>query len=186
MMEDTMWGIRVTEGVVAVLFGIAAVFWPGLTALTFLYLFAAFVLASGLINLFVGIFSFGEGVGVWILKTLLALLQIGIGVYLLRHPNVAFATVILLIGFAFIFRGVFEIVAAFMDDLSGGMRTALIVVGALSLLVGIIVLFQPVSSGVAFVWVVGLYALISGPLMIASAIKDHRALEHVTRAAAKK
>ncbi|HSW79421.1 MAG TPA: DUF308 domain-containing protein [Candidatus Saccharimonadales bacterium] len=179
MQEDSMWGIRVAEGVVALLFGISAVFWPGLTALTFLYLFAAFLLASGLINLFVGIFSWGEGVGVWIMKVLLALLQVGIGVYLLRHPHVGFATLILLIGFAFIFRGVFEIVAAFMDDLSGGMRTALIVVGALSLLVGIIMLFQPVSSGVAFVWVIGIYALVSGPVIIASAIKDHNQLKKV-------
>lgn len=180
MSEDTMWGMRVTEGIVAILFGIAAVFWPGLTLLTFLYLFAAFILASGLINLFVGIFSFGEGAGAWILKVLLSLLQIGIGVYLLRHPHVSFAVFILLIGFAFIIRGVFEVVAAFMDEISGGLRTALILVGALSLLVGIIVLFQPVSSGVAFVWLIGIYALIAGPLTIASALKDHHELKHAT------
>ncbi len=181
MQSDTMWGLRIIEGIVALLFGIAAVFWPGLTILTFLYLFAAFILASGLINLFAGIFHFGEGVGVWILKLLLSLLQIGIGVYLLRHPHVSFAAFILLIGFAFVFRGVFEIVAAFMDDLNAGMRTALILVGALSLLVGIVMLFQPVSGGVAFVWVIGLYALVAGPVMIASAISDHRELEKATK-----
>jgi uncharacterized membrane protein HdeD (DUF308 family) len=168
-----MWSISVTQGIMALLFGIAAVFWPGLTILTFLYLFAAFILASGLINLFTGLFHFGEGAGVWLLKVLLALLEVGIGVFLLRHPHVSFATFILLIGFAFIFRGVFEIVGAFMDDLTAGMRTALILVGALSLLVGIIMLFQPVSGGVAFVWVIGLYALISGPVIIVSALNDH-------------
>jgi uncharacterized membrane protein HdeD (DUF308 family) len=175
MQEDSMWGIRVTEGVVAVLFGIAAVFWPGLTIVTLLYLFAAFILASGLIHLFTGIFHFGQGVGVWFLRVLLAFVEIGIGVYLLRHPHVTFAAFILLVGFAFIIRGVFEIVAGFVDDLSAGGRTALILVGALGLLAGIIVLFQPVAGGVAFVWVLGLYALIAGVMTIASAVSDHNA-----------
>jgi uncharacterized membrane protein HdeD (DUF308 family) len=175
MQEDAMWAIRVTEGIVAVLFGIAAVFWPGLTIITLLYLFAGFILVSGIINLFTGIFHFGEGAGTWILKVLLAFLQVGIGIYLLRHPHVSFATLILLIGFALIFRGVFEIVSAFMEDLSAAGRSTLIIVGALALLSGIIVLFQPVAGGVAFVWILGLYALIMGPMTIASALNERNA-----------
>jgi uncharacterized membrane protein HdeD (DUF308 family) len=174
MQENTLYGISVAEGVVALLFGIAAVFWPGLTIVTLLYLFAAFILVSGVINLVRGIFTVGQGAGAWFLRVLLAVLQIGIGVYLLRHPHVTFATLILLIGFGLIFRGVFEIVSAFMDDLTAGARTILIIAGALALLAGIIVLFQPVAGGVAFVWVLGLYALIMGPMIIASALSEHR------------
>ncbi len=175
MQDNTMWGIRVCEGIAAVLFGIAAVFWPGLTIITLLYLFAAFILVSGIINLVTGIFHFGAGVGSWLLKVVLAMLEIGIGIFLLRHPHVSFATFILLIGFGFIIRGVFEIVAAFMDDLEAGSRTMLIIVGALGLLAGIIVLFQPVAGGVAFVWILGFYALIAGPVTIAQALSDRRA-----------
>jgi len=175
MQEDAMWGIRVTEGIVALLFGIAAVFWPGLTIVTLLYLFAAFILVSGIINLITGIFHMGDGAGSWFLKVLLAFIQVGIGIYLLRHPHVGFATFILLIGFALIFRGVFEIVAAFMDEIGAGARTMLILVGALALLAGIIMLFQPVAGGVAFVWILGLYALIIGPMTIASALSEHHA-----------
>jgi uncharacterized membrane protein HdeD (DUF308 family) len=181
MQEDTMWGIRVSEGIVAVLFGIAAVFWPGLTVVTLLYLFAGFVLVSGIINLVTGIFHVSDGAGAWFLKVLLAVVQIGVGIYLLRHPHVSFATLILLIGFTLIFRGVFEIVSAFMDELSAGSRTMLIIVGALALIAGIIVLFQPVAGGVAFVWVLGLYALIMGPMAIASAISEHNASRPATK-----
>jgi uncharacterized membrane protein HdeD (DUF308 family) len=37
------------------------------------------------------------------------------------------------------------------------------------------VLAQPVTGGLAFVWAIGLYALITGPLMIALAIELRRA-----------
>jgi len=46
-----------------------------------------------------------------------------------------------------------------------------------SLIAGIVVLRQPVAGGIAFVWVLGLYALISGPLMIALASEARRELE---------
>ena len=170
MDENTMKGLRISEGIVALLFGIAAVFWPQLTLVTLLYLFATFILVSGVINLINGIFTGGRGFGSWFLRVLLSILEIGVGVYLLRHPHVTFATFILLIGFALIFRGVFEIVMALMDNLSSGHRFLLFIVGALSVVVGIIVLFQPVASGVAFVWLLGLYALISGPIIIAVAL----------------
>lgn len=173
MEEDTMWSLSIMEGVVAILFGIAAVFWPGLTILTLLYLFAAFVLVSGIVNLITGIFHGSHGVGSWFLKVLLSIVQIGIGIYLLRHPHVSFAAFILLIGFALIIRGVFDVVAAFVDDLTTSARTMFVIAGILAGIAGIIVLFQPVSGGVAFVWILGLYALISGPIIIATALR-HR------------
>lgn len=176
MQDDTMWGLSVAEGIVAILFGIAAVFWPGLTIVTLLYLFAAFVLVSGIVNLITGVFRGGHGAGSWFLKVLLAVLQIGIGVYLLRHPHVSFAAFILLIGFALIIRGVFDVVAAFIDDISAGARAMFVIAGVLAAIVGIIILFQPVSGGVAFVWVLGLYALITGPIIVATALEARHKL----------
>jgi len=170
MEAETMWGLSIAEGIVAVLFGIAAVFWPGLTIVTLLYLFAAFVLVSGIVNLITGVFHSGHGAGSWFLKVLLAIVQIGIGIYLLRHPHVSFAAFILLIGFALIIRGVFDVVAAFVDDMGAAARTMYVIAGVLAVIAGIIVLFQPVAGGVAFVWILGLYALISGPIIIAMAL----------------
>ncbi len=177
MEMSTLRGLAIAEGIVAVLFGIAAVFWPGLTIVTLLYLFATFVLASGIINLITGIFHMGHATGSWFLKILISVLQIGIGVFLLRHPHVTFATFILLIGFALIFRGVFDIVGAFLESISAGHRIMMVIAGALALIVGIIVLLEPVNGGVAFVWVLGLYALITGPILIAVAMDMPKQLD---------
>lgn len=172
-------GGLVLRGILAILFGVAAVFWPGITLVTLLYLFATFLVVGGLIELVMGVVHIGNPnstVMTKVLVLLLGVLQLGVGVYLLRHPKVTFATFILLIGFTLIFRGVFEIVQGFFDEGSATYRAIMVVVGLLALVAGIVVLFQPAASGVAFVWIVGLYALITGPLMIAAA-SDARKLE---------
>lgn len=175
MSEDTMKGVGILEGIAAVLFGIAAVFWPGLTGVTLLYLFATFILISGVVNMMGGVFSIRDKGSAWFLRMIIGILQLGVGVYLLRHPHVTFATLILLIGFTLIFRGVFEVVMAFDRDTLAGSRMLAVISGALAVIAGIIILFQPVSGGVAFVWVLGLYALISGPIIIATAIDSGKA-----------
>ena len=174
-MDDTMKTVGVLGGIAAIIFGVAAVFWPGLTTLTLLYLFAAFVLVSGLINMFEGLVAIGGKTSAsWVLKLLIGALQIGVGVYLLRHPHVTFATFILLIGFTLIFRGVFDVVVALANKMTAQHKTLLMVAGVISFVVGIVVLYQPVSSGVAFVWLLGLYALITGPITLAVAIDSDK------------
>lgn len=159
------WWTLTLRGILAIIFGIAAVFWPGITIVTLLYLFGAYVLVSGIINIVNGIGGVSKNTS-WFLVLLLGLAELGVGVYLLRHPGVTFATLILLIGFILIIRGVFEGVAALVGS-SDTNRVLMIFASLVAIAAGIILLFQPASAGVAFVWVLGLYALIVGPLMIA-------------------
>lgn len=167
------------RGIVAILFGIAAVFWPGITLVTLVYLFSGFMLASGLVTLVTGLIDASQernSVLSLILTVALGIVEIGVGVYLLRHIGVAFATFILIIGFVLIFRGLVELFnGLFEAETSSMFRTANVIIGALAVLAGVIVLFQPVASGVAFVWILGLYALLTGPLMIALALDINKA-----------
>lgn len=164
-IADYWWALTF-KGILAVLFGIAAVFWPGLTILTLLYLFGAYILIAGIIDIIHGVGGLFQRTS-WFLVLLLGFLELGVGVYLLRHPGVTFTTLILLIGFMLIVRGVFEGVAAFGDNNSNTNRMLMLFSSVIAIVVGIILLFQPASGGVAFVWLLGLYALIAGPLLIA-------------------
>jgi uncharacterized membrane protein HdeD (DUF308 family) len=167
-----MWGALALRGMVAILFGLAAVFWPGLTLVTLVYLFGGYVVASGLVNLVTGLTNLnGEGVSFWgrILTLMLGAAEIGVGIYLLRHPHVSFATFILLIGLTLIVRGLFDLFAGIFGEGSATYRVTMIVGGLVAGVAGVVLLLQPVSSGVAFVWVLGLYALIVGPMTIALA-----------------
>lgn len=166
---QTVWGALMFRGVIAVLFGIAAVFWPKMTLVTLLYLFSAWILVDGVVRIVAGISRIGKH-SLGFLTMIVGLIELGVGVYLLRHPSVTFATLILLISFTLIIAGVVEVVSALTADDSATGRTLAVIVGAAAVLAGIFLLFQPAASGVAFVWILGLYALITGPMLIAMSL----------------
>ena len=164
-MVKANWWMLTLRGVLLILFGLAAVFWPGLTLATYVYIFSAFMLVSGIVGTITSLVSIGHKG--WVPSLLLSLLETGVGLYLVRRPLVAFGTLILLLGFSFIVRGVAEIVSALMGDNLATSKTLVVIGGILGVLIGIMILKQPVASGVAFVWLVGLYALVLGPITIA-------------------
>lgn len=179
------WWVLTVRGIAAILFGLAAVFWPGLTLVTLVYLFSALILVYGIVDIVEGLLNVGrEGIG-WILTLVLGFLQVGVGVYLLRHTTLAFATLVLLIGLILVVRGVFEVVMAFFGDESATGRMLLIIGGVVSGLAGIVVLRQPAAAGVAFVWVLGVFALITGPMLIAMSIDTKNELKILTNGGGK-
>lgn len=159
------WWMLTLRGVALLLFGLAAVFWPGLTLVTFVYLFSVFLLVGGIVGAITSLVSIGQKG--WVVGLLVSLVELGLGLYLVRHPLVTFGTLILLLGFSFIVRGVVEVVTALTTDAAATSKTLVVIGGLLGILVGVLVLTQPAASGVAFVWLVGLYSLIMGPIVIA-------------------
>src|SRR5262249_45751689 len=114
------WEGLVLKGIAAILFGVIALFWPGLTLVSLVYIFSAFVLATGIIGLGVAlrnIFSAEDSSLNNLLLIVLAVAEIGVGVYLLRHVNVSFATFILLLGLVLIARGVVDVVLSMFSGL---------------------------------------------------------------------
>ena len=61
------WWALVLGGLVTLIFGVAAVFWPGITLLVLLYLFSAYVLVSGVLDISAGLGTVGV-VDTWFLK----------------------------------------------------------------------------------------------------------------------
>lgn len=171
LLETSAWALTL-RGIVAVLFGIAAVFWPHLTLVTLVYLFGVWVLVDGVIRIVVGATHMSND-RLSILTLIAGLIELGFGVYLLRHPAVSFTTLILLVGFLLIIAGVIELVSAIVSRDSATNTMLTVIVGAVSAIAGVLVLFQPTASGVAFVWILGLYALLAGPLMIAMSVDAH-------------
>jgi len=165
--SDNWWAL-VSGGVAALIFGVVAVFWPGLTLLVLLYLFSAYVLIQGVVDVTSGLSSVSVADS-WFLPVVLGAYELGVGIYLLRHPSVKFSTFIVLIGATLIARGVIEAVGAYFNALVTARNRALAYVSALAgLAAGIVILFAKVSGGVAFVWILGAYAITVGILQVAS------------------
>jgi len=108
------WGLVVAEGVLAILAGIAMLFWPGATAVLLVVLFGIFVLVWGVVDLIRSLLGIGK-VSTWWLELIFSVLTIGLGVFLLRNTEISLAIFILLIGFIFILRGVVDLLTAFFS-----------------------------------------------------------------------
>lgn len=162
-----MVGLVVTQGVLAILFGIAALFWPGATANVFALLFGGFVLVWGIALLVQGLISIGRE-GMWWLELVFGVLVLGLGVYLVRNPDVTLSWLILLIGFTFVIRGVVDLIQGlFSKEVYVRENRWFYLIGAaLGLAAGVITLLHPATSGLAFVWVVGLYAIAEGIILV--------------------
>jgi uncharacterized membrane protein HdeD (DUF308 family) len=164
--KDNWWTL-VLGGVVTILFGIAVVFWPGLTLLVLLYLFSTYVLILGIIYVLAGLNAVGRS-DTWFLPIILGAFQLGVGVYLLQHTAVKFSTFIVLIGFTLIATGVFEAVSAYYTArLSTKAQAISYLSGLAGLVAGIVILFAKQAHGVSFVWILGLYAIVVGTIHLA-------------------
>lgn len=169
-----LWWLGILQGVLFVFFGVVALFWPGLTLLTLVYLFSGFILGLGIIELIRGLMGINRRSSWW-LSALYGVAGLLVGAYLLRHLNVSFTALIIIIGLSLIMRGIFDLVAAFLDGDNKVDKAITGIAGAAGIAAGVIILFQPESGGVAFVWVLGIYSLIAGTMILVTAIGLHDA-----------
>lgn len=164
-----MWWLMLLTGIVSVVFGFMALFWPKLTAATFVYIYAIFVVVTGAVGLFESIASIKKD-PLWWLALLFSLVNLGIGVFLLRNPAVTAVLLVLLVSlFVFMQAIVDLVVASYLkkdDD-----RWLWVVSGIIGLIAGVVILVYPLASTVAFVWVIGLYALVHGVTSVAYALQ---------------
>lgn len=162
-----LWGLGVALGVVSILFGVLALFWPGLTVSLLILLFGVFVLVWGVVGLIISISSISTD-KFWWLELVFSLLAVGLAVYLLRNPVAAAEIFVFFIGLTFLVRGVIDVLEGLFDaQRNGGNRVVAIVLGAVGIIAGIITLTYPVSAGLAVVWIIGLYAVLYGSLLVA-------------------
>lgn len=172
MMAANWWMLTI-RGVAALLFGFAALFWPGVTLYTLVLLFSAWVLVDGVVRLISGIGHLGEHAH-GLLSMVVGFVEIGGGVYLLRHPGITLQTFLGVIGFLLIINGVIGAIASLTARETATGKMLGIMLGIVAVLAGIFMLMEPVSSGLAFTWVLGLYGLITGPMLIAMSLDLHK------------
>jgi len=170
-------GLVIAQGVFAILFGVLALFWPQLTVSLLIAFFGVFILVWGIVGLITSISTISEN-KFWWLELIFSLLALGLAVYVLRNPLETAKIWIFFIGITFLVRGVVDFIEGLFDgSLTGGDRAFHIIVGIIGVLAGVITLSNPISAGLAVVWVIGLYAVLYGSLAIAFAFRASKELE---------
>lgn len=167
--ERESWILYLLRGIAWIIFGFAAVIWPGATLVTVAFVFSVFILVNGIFDIINGIRA-AHGKGLWFLRVLLGFLEIGVGVWLLRQGFVV-STVVLLQAAALllIIQAIVEFVMSFTSKIHGGMRVLMIINSLLGFVIGIALARYPVTSGVTFTWLFGIFGLVGGAMSIAGA-----------------
>src|SRR6267142_2426649 len=105
------WWMFAWRGAVAVLFGVLALAWPGLTLLWLVALFAAFALLGGGAALIAGIKNRKSDEDWW-LALLLGLVGLAAGVIAILHPDLTALVLVLWMGANAIVTGILDIAVA--------------------------------------------------------------------------
>ena len=168
-MVSGNWWAMVLRGIAAVLFGLAALFWPGMTLLVLLVVFAVYALVDGLLAIVAGIRSPAGRRWLLLAEGALGLLA---GLVVLFWPGTTALVLVYVISAWAIFTGLLKVVMAisFRRQIENGWLMGL--GGALSVLFGVILGFLPGAGLVTLVWLVGIYALILGGALIVLGFLD--------------
>lgn len=153
------------RGIIALLFGIAALVWPGLTLFVLIYLFAAFSLIEGIIAIFAS-FQARHLTRYWWLALIEGVIGIIIGLIAFASPGITAIALLFLIATWAILTGVFELINAFSGRGPTELEWAMGIAGALSILLGILLIAQPGAGLLTIVWLVGIYAIIWGLVLL--------------------
>jgi uncharacterized membrane protein HdeD (DUF308 family) len=164
------WGWLLAFGIISVLAGLVAIFWPGSALLVVAYIFGAYLLVGG-VFWFVGAFAVPHESG-WLraLQALLALLSFAVGIYLLRHPAYTVLIIAILLGFYWIIHGFIELFTG-IGHPELPRRGWTIASGILGIIAGAIVLFYPSPSLLVLTIVLGVWLIIYGGMLIAGAFQ---------------
>ena len=174
------WWVFTLRGLIAIVFGLAALLWPALTLGVMVLLFGLFALFEGGLTI---VTSFGKGgeKGGWallleglagLLVCVIVLLGSSIGAML--WPRVAAVMLVFYIAGWAILAGLFKIITAIRirREIKGEWMLGLS--GLISILVGLILIFRPGAGVLAVAWLIGLYAIILGIFQLFLGLKYHK------------
>jgi uncharacterized membrane protein HdeD (DUF308 family) len=164
------WWVLLLRGVLAILFGIAAYAWPGMTLVTLLTLFGAFALVDGIFNVFHAISGRKEDERWWVLL-LEGLLGIVIGVITFQAPELTATVLILYIGFWAMATGVLRIILAvrLRKEIEGEWWMAL--AGLAGIVFGVFMVARPGAGALAVLWLVAIWAIVGGVCLVIFSFK---------------
>jgi uncharacterized membrane protein HdeD (DUF308 family) len=171
------WWAVVLRGICAVLFGLAAFAWPGITLAILILLYGAYALADGVFAVIWSIRSRHGGFpwGVF----LAGLAAIVAGVFAFLWPGLTALALLYLIAAWAIVRGVFEIIAAFHLRKELEHEWLLALSGLASIVLGVFLLAWPGAGVLVALWWIGGFAIVFGLLTIALGFRLKKVKGHL-------
>lgn len=173
-----LWKSTLLSGILAVILGILAWAWPGVTIVIAAIFFGAYLLVTGIAQV-VFAFSLHVSAGGRVLLFISGAAALILAVLCFRSLQESILLLAIWIGVGFIFRGVATAVSAISDPTLPG-RWWEIFIGVISLIAGVVMLAVPFESIVALTRVVGIWLIVLGLFEVVSAFGIRKASKDLT------
>jgi uncharacterized membrane protein HdeD (DUF308 family) len=159
------WWIPVLRGIAAVVFGVMAFVYPGLTVAVLVLLFGAWILVDGIFRI-VGALGYRGSDKEWGFDLVIGIMGIIIGFLTFHAPRITALALIIYIAAWALMIGATEIALAIKlrREIKG--EWFLILMGLLSIVFAVMLLWNPLPGALALVWLIGSYAIVFGILGI--------------------
>lgn len=159
------WALR---GVFAIIFGILVIFFPGDALQALVYLFGAYALVDGGFTVYTALSERSTNWGWHLVEGIISIVA-GLAAFFL--PLLTGLTLLLVIAFWAVFTGIMQMVAAWRlrEEIENEIWLGL--AGLISIIFGVFVFFDPLGGALATAWIIGVYSIAFGILMILVAMR---------------
>ncbi len=164
------WWMLALRGVLAIIFGLVALFFPGIALLAFIAVFAVYAIIDGIVAVGVAIRERATASRWWwvLIEGILSILA---GIFAIFYPGETALILLYIVAAWAILTGITEIVTAITLREYLAHEWALIIAGAISIVFGIILFIRPGAGLLSILWLVGIYSIIFGVLFIVRAFQ---------------
>jgi uncharacterized membrane protein HdeD (DUF308 family) len=177
VLRNNWWALAL-RGVLAILFALTTFVVPGITIAVLVTIFGFYALFDGIFAI-VSTIRAVQGHRRWGAFLFEGVVGILFGLYAIVFPIAAAAAFVVFVAIWAIFTGIIEISAAVRLRRHIQGEWMLILVGVLSILLGLVLVAAPISGAVFLVWVLASYGLVFGVLLIALGFRVRRLPESV-------
>jgi len=168
------------RGVIAILLGVVALVWPGISLGAFIAVFGAFALVDGVTALVTAIANSNSIIPRWVLA-LDGVAGIAAGVVTFLWPDITALALLYLIAIWSLTTGALVIGAA-ISGLRFEPAWLMVLDGVISVVFGIALVAYPGSGILAIVWTLGIFAIFSGSSMLVAAFRLNQGASAVKNA----
>ena len=163
------WKLNLIKGVLAIIFGIAALLFPEITLITVVKIFGAFAVAGGVLVLTTAAINRKNSFkNFWLLE---GIFDVVFGVIILLFSEAAMSVLMILIGFWAIFMGIIMLMVFSSSRRFMFQRGLFLLNAIISIVFGALIIINPFEGGVALTILIGIFAILYGVLSIITSIK---------------
>ncbi len=164
------WWAFAIRGLVALAFGVIALLMPLPTLFALVLLFSAWAVVSGAFSLVSGLRGTSHRPRDWWMVAS-GVASIIAGILAFVWPGITALVLLVFVGAWAVVTGALEVIAAYQlrDRIRG--ELLLVIDGVVSIAFGVFVLVFPGAGALAVVWLIGAYAIFSGVVLLALAVR---------------